>query len=670
MVFDLPFRIFENSFVESNRARQQMLAWPNLPQSIDPRLTVSGGSVAEPWNSGGPMLGFETREQHQSIDASSTVSTASDIWTLGSSAFTALDTALKSGWPKSIADENIAGSSVILPGTQIFASPLYRLVLFSVANNYAGLGALPIEDVIHFLQKETDQSLYELIRLAPGYTSRAIGQNLFKGAIEAGDARIVDLLLSENFADIDINQQICFVGPQRYTPIERASRLRHKCVIESLLRHRADVNRTYAEEYQTRGALNCYVESHAVRGTSRTRMDPQIVRILLEAGGDISCDSISLLIEHEDEQMVHLLFSANAHKDIAKWSRLGVFLKAIDSVDDQTSMEIINIMLIVGADLNYDVTDPDIYYSENPVIWGEKYIPRRVIDIAAQRGHFEVVTLLMSYGALLTGDTLPCAVASGNEDLMQFLLKNGADINGLSSRGSTPLAAAIQLQNARVTKMITEHGALAGLNDKAHFYAALRAASEVGDIPFVEHLIQVGGKLAPMDLGHALMIATRDGRDEVARILIDAGADANGIPSRDGPLFHVLKRRDADLVHLLLDVGAGANYHPERLTSAIGLAAEWGDHSVVKALIFAGADVDDCGSPPGSHTALAIAVKGQDRVLVQLLLDSGADVNNSMSRVHGGTALEAAAENGDISMARYLFDQGADPDDSSALEKD
>lgn len=253
MVFDLPFRVFENSLlVESNRARQQMPAWPNLPQSIDPRLTVSGGSYAEPWNSGGSILGFETQEQHPSIDATSTVSTASDTWTPGSSTFTALDTALESVW-QSIADEDIAGSSAILPGTQVFTSPLYRLVLFSVANNFAGISALPIRDVIHFLQKETNQNLYELIRLAPGYTSRAIRQNLFKGAIEAGDARIVDFLLSENFVDIDINHQIPFAEGRRYTPIERASALQHKDVIVCLLRHNADVNGTDLKDYEPQG---------------------------------------------------------------------------------------------------------------------------------------------------------------------------------------------------------------------------------------------------------------------------------------------------------------------------------------------------------------------------------------------------------------------------------
>ncbi len=629
------------------------------------------------------MLGFETREQHPSIDATSTVSTASDTWTPGSSTFTTLDTALKSVW-QSIADEDIAGSSAILPGTQVFTSPLYRLILFSVANNYAGLGALPIEDIIHFLQKETNQNLYELIRLAPGYTSRAIGKKLFKGAIEAGDARIVELLLSENFADIDINHQIPFVEGRRCTPIERASTLQHDDVIVCLMRHGADVNGTdhkdnepygeyKPEGFECHGALDCYVQSYATQSSSRTERDPQILRMLLEAGGNVSAHLIWLLFKHENEEIVCLLFSVIARKNMSEWTKEGVFLKAIDSLDDRTSMEIVNIMLEVGADLNHDVSifEPLFYDGHG------RNTPRRVIDMAARRGHFEVVTLLMSHGALLTGDTLPCAVASGNEDLVQFLLEKGANINSIGDLNTTPLAAAIRLQNVRITKMIKEHGALARLNDNVQFSAALRAASEVGDVPFIEYLIWVGVKMDARDLGHALTIATRDGRDEVAKILIDAGADAN-CGSGDGggpPLFQVLKRRNADLVHLLLDVDADSNYGlTDELTSAIGLAAEWGDHSVVKALIFAGANVDDRENKR-SNTALAIAMKRQDPVLVQLLLDSGADVNNQMSRVylgsqvHGVSALEAAAENGDVSMARYLFDQGADPNDSLALEK-
>lgn len=329
-------------------------------------------------------------------------------------------------------------------------------------------------------------------------------------------------------------------------------------------------------------------------------------------------------------------------------------------------------MLKAGADLNYNVSEPD------RLTWGsDPNIPRRVIDMAARRGHFEVVTLLMIHGALLTGNTLPCAVASGNETLIQFLLGRGADINSIGSLNTTPLAAAIQLQNARIIKILEKHGALTRLNEKVYLFVALRATSEVGNVPFIKYLIQFGGMVNPKDLGYALTIAIRDGQDEVARILIDTGADVNGDPDDrvrfprdgDGPrLLQVLKRRKADLVHSLLDVGANADRFDDR-TSAIELAAEWGDHSVMKALIFAGAGVDHRENSRGSNTALAIAVKRQDRALVQLLLDSGADVNNPASRIHGSTALEAAAKNGDVSMARYLFDQGADPDDPWALRE-
>ena len=488
-------------------------------------------------------------------------------------------------------------------------------------------------------------------------------QNIFKGAIEAGDARIVELLLSEKFADIDVNQQVCLIEGRRYTPIERASILRHKDVIESLLRHHADVNRTHPDDQYLYGALDYAVPIGTVEYLGPTRVDHHIFRILLEAGGDLSLYPMQRLIKHEGDRGLVLLFiSANAHRNVAKWSEWGMFHYAIDFLDDQTSMSIINIMLTVGADLNHHAKR-DYLNLIYDVEGGKVNATCNLVDTAAQCGHLETVKLLLRHGALLTGDTLPCAVTSGNEDLMRLLLEEGAAINSIGSLGITPLAAAIRLQNERIVKLLKSHDALARLSDQAHFSAAMKAASEVGNIPFIEYLMQLGCKVSPEDLGYALITATREGREDFARMLIDAGADVNFDHFNEPPLLQVLKRRNAALVHLLLDADASFNM----FSLEMQLAAEWGDHSVIEALIFAGADVNNFGSSSGSKAALTIAVTHQDHVLVQLLLDAGADINNTKTRLNGGTALEAAAENGDVSTARYLLDQGADPDDSRAL---
>lgn len=66
---------------------------------------------------------------------------------------------------------------------------------------------------------------------------------------------------------------------------------------------------------------------------------------------------------------------------------------------------------------------------------------------AARGGHLEVVQLLVEKGAAVndhndSGSALMWAVSSGNEDLVAYLLQNGADAKWTNSLGTTAVAIA------------------------------------------------------------------------------------------------------------------------------------------------------------------------------------------------------------------------------------
>ena len=229
----------------------------------------------------------------------------------------------------------------------------------------------------------------------------------------------------------------------------------------------------------------------------------------------------------------------------------------------------------------------------------------------------------------------------------------------------TALEAAFSIRNARVISLLEEHGTYLNLKDPEHVSAALIAASKAGDVTFARYLLQLECQISPDGLGRTLMEATRSGFEEVAMLLLDAGANASS------SLAYALEFCSPAFVLALLDMGANPNYRaPLRgnrsATPPIQIAVENANQSAVKPLLFAGADVSYLGKSLG-QTALTTAVGHGDYGLVQLLLDSGADIGIRTGDSHHCTALETAAASGDLKMARFLLDRGADPHDSRAL---
>ena len=624
------------------------------PQNMASNLTVHDRLDTPDRNHDSIIEATQTQEPDEPVDMGTMVETTSELRTSKM-----LDpTALRSVLPKSMIDEGLSSPSVDIASTRESATAIRRQILFSLANNCAGLEDADMEKVLGFLQKTASQELIQLLRSDPRYSTRAIAQTIFKGAIELGDASLIDLLLNEKSLGIHVNRLWCRIEGNRYTPIQRASWLRHKEVIKVLLEHNSDVNRACHSPQWFEGALDCAIGTSMVV-TGYTRVDAQIFRMLLNAGGNVSRDTLDSLIKFRDSEYVGILMSANALKNVAKWGEWGTFCDAILFLDDQTAMATIHVMLDIGADLNF----------RNGRWRKGSFHADTVIDAAAQRGNAEMVELLLKSGASLTRDTLTFAVSSGNHHLMRMLLERRVDVNSDDThckrfgKITTPLAEAIRLQNPETIGLLQQYNTFR-LDDDAQFLAAILAASEVGNITFIERLIQLGGQARAKGMGYSLAIAIREGQDEAVTMLIDAGADLNATIRNIGPLLiEAIGRHNAGLVHLLLEAGALLDDGVHSSRETLCRAVQWGDHSIVKSLILAGADLNISND---EDTPLTLAVKRKDQELAQLLLDAGADVNQ---RVFGLNALEHALHDGDIIMACYLLDWGADHRDARGLSK-
>ena len=555
--------------------------------------------------------------------------------------------------------------SLMNPDTRFFASPLHRNILFSVANNFAGFGLFSKEQVILFLQRETSEVLYRMIRSAPHYyATQAIALNIFRAAIEVGDARIVDFLLKESLPGLGVNNFICSYHETKYTPVERAAGLLHTNVVKTLLDHGADINLSHPNNrfFGCKGAFD-----FAARGMGFGywiekigELDPELFALLVNAGGQLDSNVLENLIERDSKgDFTRLLISFQAAENHREWSKIGIFLAVFRYQSHQVSSDILDVMLKHRVDLNYHV-------GASP----NRTWPRRVIDIVAERGNSFLMQKLLRERVQQTGDTLPCAISSGNEELVRLLLQHGGDVNSMGDLRNSPLAASIRLQRASMSDMIACNIDTSALSQGAMFRSALTAASEVGDLKWVEYLIHIGGNVRSADLGTALQIAVRNGKREVALALIDAGAVTN--IGSDSALLEALRHQDSVLIHALLNADANPNYVPVHNTfsghqPAIELAVLWGDMEIVKTIIRAGADVNACCEGAESEPALNIAVQKKDYDLLNLLLKAGCDVNNPRARILGATALKAAVKTADIAMVRYVLAHGADVHDAAAL---
>lgn len=258
---------------------------------------------------------------------------------------------------------------------------------------------------------------------------------------------------------------------------------------------------------------------------------------------------------------------------------------------------------------------------------------------------------LTSHAASHPATTLPssheiplfCAARSGSVECVRLVLNAGADINTSAVDGSTALFIAGSAEVARTL-------IAAGIRQNAQD-----------------------------DFGHdALSSILRGGcsagacgieRFDVARVLIDAGADFNAIPRYPfSRLGDAAFSHNADAVDFLLSLGASVRPPPEAPTAlhSICWQGEYADEGtnqacerIIRALVKAGIPVD--ASTDAGITPLHEAAAGDwgNHTAVRVLLELGASVDPRDSE--GNTPLMLAAVHPDLEVVRRLIGAGANP---------
>jgi len=324
---------------------------------------------------------------------------------------------------------------------------------------------------------------------------------------------------------------------------------------------------------------------------------------------------------------------------------------------------------------------------------------------------FQIVQMLINKGADIndTYDSpsgrrtlLISAAERGDLALTRFLLKSGAQGDGMVGISVTALQASAKLKGTEVAQALIDAGvdvdATAGqvheqdlelLKDEIleAFTTPIQRASMANNTELVQILVSKGADVnacpwqdykgnirtrrmcldyAPGELNRcsltALQAAATNRNVVLVLVLLMANAKVDARRYGDTPLQIAARIGDANLVGILLRYGAAINAgaHNVRSRTALQAAASTGDRKLVQQLRDAGAYVNAIACHTDGRTALQAATETGNFHMSRFLLEVGANVNASASPVRGRTCLQAAAEQGHAELVSMLLDKSAD----------
>ena len=291
-----------------------------------------------------------------------------------------------------------------------------------------------------------------------------------------------------------------------------------------------------------------------------------------------------------------------------------------------------------------------------------------LLHLASSDGSNEIIQLLLKYGA----DANPSDAAGlsplqeasrrGHVGAIQLLLEHGANLNHHEFKfGRTPLILAVQGGHIEALRLLLQHHAdVDGKDNDGR--TALHWALSNEDYGVAQLLLEHGANVdlhEPTSGPNMLIDAVQGGRVEALRLLLQHNADVDGKDNGGSTALHwAFANEDDGIVQVLLEHGANVNLHePDFGRTPLIIAVQWGRVEASRLLLQHNADVN--GKENNGRTALHWALINEDDDAVQLLLEHGAEVHHRESE-KGRTPLILAVQNGRVDIVRLLLQHNAD----------
>ena len=262
---------------------------------------------------------------------------------------------------------------------------------------------------------------------------------------------------------------------------------------------------------------------------------------------------------------------------------------------------------------------------------------------AAMTDNQEILAFLIENGALVksvrrdVASPLSGAVFGGHVSSVDFLIKSGADLNSpIQDDGPTTLMAACYDGPFSIAKIIAK---------------AIVSSNGSNDL-----------NIRANDGRRALHLTAVKGASDMLEFLLKLGADPNGIGSTGlSPLVSAVLGKSEACALMLLEYGAESKSDSPLLSNALGIAARYTDDKMVRVLLEktpGRASMKSSPKNPKGLTPIHMAASGNHPSVIDILSTNGFPTNALTER--GWSALDWAAYYGGLQAVQYFEDRGCD----------
>ncbi|KAH8745613.1 ankyrin repeat-containing domain protein [Hyaloscypha finlandica] len=468
-----------------------------------------------------------------------------------------------------------------------------------------------------------------------------------------------------------------------HSPLTAASKYRHKELVDLFIQMGADVKfltrrntsalheclysweEMKSDYYHTEGLLPLSEREELYPGSRSLPKVVGVVRSLLDAGVDANGESNNCFLSYE-----------HGHKEDG--CRHSTAYTALDLSVLTGSVELVDMLLRAGASTTTKFS----------------------FGHAIQLGSLQLIDRLLSVGAPVSIRAVNSAIRKdGNGQYIKALLskRRSIRIKGIVLVEAIELGATSTIEDLFKDKTSNLRKLI---HNSSHLTTAIESCCASGHLDTL-HLLLDKSSTSNFSLsqwfGQSIRMAVSNHHDKVVDALLSANADVNATNDvgKTALLAATQNQNKRIIGNLTSYTSAGAllnteskccfvcmsnNKHHKVFGDVLIAAIQWGDYSVVKGLVEAGANIDALGKVSGGSrmgwygcscmTALTAAMMAKDSILVDYLMGEGAAVNNPPNCVTTSmTPLSAAVRNRNLELVDSLIQQGADPYDPLALEE-